>query len=138
MEAESEPGISERYEKTSPWPLVVVLGLVLSEIGILFNFYPVAVGGLIMFVASVSGIIYEAGYVVSPWRLLSGLGAALIVVGLLIVSTQVDGGVSAYVSQTAIENGISQRGFTIAATGATIAVAGVVLPQVVGSGETNQ
>ncbi|WP_336136802.1 DUF7541 family protein [Natronomonas amylolytica] len=130
MEAEPEPGISERYEKASAWPLVVVFGLVLSEIGILFNLYPVSVAGLIMFVGSVAGIVHEAGYVVRPWRLLSGLGVALVVVGMLIVSTQVDGGVSAYLSQAAVANQISQRGFTIGATGAVVAVAGVVLPRV--------
>lgn len=134
MKAESEsepsPGISERYEKTSPWPIVIVVGLVLSEVGILFNLYPVAVGGLVLFVASVSGIVNEAGYVATPWRLLSALGAVLVVVGLLIVSTQVAGGISAYVSQAAIENSISQRGFTIAATGVVIAAAGFVGPRV--------
>ena len=55
---------SERYDKTSPWPIVVVLGVVFSELGILFNVYPVAVAGLVVFVGSVSGIVDEAGYVV--------------------------------------------------------------------------
>jgi hypothetical protein len=130
MEAEPEPGISERYEKASAWPPVVVFGLVLSEIGILFNLYPVSVAGLIMFVGSVAGIVHEAGYVARPWRLLSGLGVALAVVGMLLVSTQVDGGVSAYISQAAVTNQVSQRGFTIAATGAVVAIAGAVLPRV--------
>ncbi|MFT4884192.1 MAG: hypothetical protein ACI8U4_001705, partial [Natronomonas sp.] len=115
---------------TSAWPLVVVFGLVLSEIGILFNLYPVSVAGLIMFVGGVAGIVNEAGYVARPWRLLSGLGVTLVVLGMLVVSTQVDGGVSAYLEQAAVTNQISQRGFTIAATGAVVAVAGVVLPSV--------
>ena len=130
MEGESRPGLSEEYTKSSPWPLVVVLGLVLSEVGILFNLYPVSVGGLVLFVGSVSGIVHEAGYVASPWRLLSALSAALVVVGLLVVSTQVDGGLSAFRSQAAVDNGVSQRGFTIAATGAIMAVAGLVVPRV--------
>ena len=130
MEAEPEPGISERYEKTSPWPIVIVIGLVLSEIGILFNLYPVAVGGLVLFVGSVSGIVSEAGYVVTPWRLLAGLGATLTVIGLLIVSTQVDASASAFVSQAAVENAISQRGFTIAATGIVLTAAGLAAPRV--------
>lgn len=134
MEAESEPepesALSERYAKSSPWPVVVALGLVVSEIGILFGLYPVAVAGLVMFVGSVSGIVYEAGYVASPWRLLSGLGVALVAVGLALVSTQVDGGISAYVAQVSVENGVTLRGFTIAATGAILALAGVVVPRV--------
>lgn len=133
MEAESEPepesALSERYAKSSPWPVVVALGLVISEIGILFGLYPVAIAGLVMFAGSISGIVYEAGYVASPWRLLSGVGVALVVVGLALVSTQVDGGVSAYVAQASVENGVTLRGFTIAATGAIVAVAGLVAPR---------
>lgn len=121
---------SERYDKTSPWPIVVVLGVVFSELGILFNVYPVAVAGLVVFVGSVSGIVHEAGYVVSPWRLLVGLGAALAVLGGVIVSVRFDGGLSASVFAAAAADGILQRGLTIAATGAVVSVAGVVLPRV--------
>jgi hypothetical protein len=121
---------SERYDKTSPWPIVVVLGLVLSELGILFNVYPVAVAGLVVFVGSVSGIVDEAGYVVSPWRLLVGLGAVLAVLGGIVVSLRVDGGLSASVFAAAAADGVLQRGLTVAATGAVVAVAGIVLPRV--------
>lgn len=121
---------SERYDKTSPWPIVVVLGVVLSELGILFNVYPVAVAGLVVFVGSVSGIVNEAGYVVSPWRLLVGLGAVLAVLGGGIVSVRFDGGLSASVFAAAAADGILQRGLTIAATGAVVSVAGIVLPRV--------
>jgi hypothetical protein len=130
MEGESRQGLSEEYAKSSPWPVVVVVGLVLSEVGILFNLYPVSVGGLVLFVGSVSGIVDEAGYVASPWRLASGLGVALVVVGLLVVSTQVDGGASAYLAQAAVDNGISRRGFTVAATGGVVAVGAAVLGRV--------
>ncbi|MFW5964716.1 MAG: DUF7541 family protein [Natronomonas sp.] len=133
MEAESEPepesALSERYAKSSPWPVVVALGLVVSEIGILFGLYPVAVAGLVMFAGSVSGIVYEAGYVASPWRLLSGLGIVFVALGLALVSTQVDGGLSAYLAQTSVENGVTLRGFTVAATGAIITVGGIVAPR---------
>lgn len=132
MEADTEDErMADRYHKTSPYPVVIALGLVLSEIGILFNFYPVAVGGLLLFVGSVSGIVHEAGYVTSPWRLGRWLGAVLVVVGLLVVSTQVDGGVSAYLTQLSVQDGITQRGFTIAATGLFVTVAGFVFPRVV-------
>lgn len=130
MEGESRSGLSEEYAKASPWPVVIVLGLVLSELGILFNLYPLSVGGLILFVGSVAAIVEEAGYVASPWRLLGGLSVALVAFGLLIVSTQIDGGVSTYLSQAAVNNSISQRGFTIAATGAVVAVASLVLPRI--------
>lgn len=140
MEAEPESGVSERYEKTSAWPLVVALGLTLSEIGILFNLYPVAVGGLVMFVGSIAGIVDEAGYVARPWRLLSALGVTLAVLGTLVVSTQVDIlgafaqtsplGALGDIVRTSVANSITQRGVTIAATGVVVAVAGVVVPRV--------
>ena len=123
---------SERYDKTSPWPIVVVLGLVLSEFGILFNVYPVAVAGLVVFVGSVSGIVDEAGYVASPWRLLVGLGAVLAVAGGALVWVRFDGALSAPASvlSAAATDGVLQRGLTIAATGVVVSVAGVVLPRV--------
>ena len=130
MEGESQSGLPEASSKSSAWPLVVVLGLVCSEVGILFNFYPVSVGGLILFVGGVSGIVDESGYVDAPWRLMGGLSVALVVLGLLVVSTQVDGGLAAFRSQVGADNGVSQRGFTIAATGAVMAVASVVVPRV--------
>lgn len=128
-ESDSER-MADRYDKTSPWPLVIVLGLVLSEIGILFNVYPVAIAGLVMFVGSVSGIISEAGYVASPWRLVSGLGLFLAVVGVVVIWTQLDA-VSVDAAATAVAvpaNDIVQRGVTIAATGGVLAIGGVVLP----------
>lgn len=130
MEGESRSGLPEEYTKSSAWPLVVVLGLVLSEVGILFNLYPLSVGGLVLFVGGVSGIVDEAGYVASPWRLMGALSVALVVLGLLVVSTQVDGGFAAFVAQVASPNGISRRGFSIAGTGAIMAIASVVVPRV--------
>jgi hypothetical protein len=133
MEAESEPGpgpgVSDRYDKTSPWPVVVVLGIVLSEVGILFNLYPVSVTGLLLFAGSVAGIVHEAGYVARPWRLLVGLGGSFVVVGLLVVASQVDGGVSAFLAAATLENGIVQRGYTIAATGALATLGGLLAPR---------
>jgi len=122
--------MADRYDKTSPWPIVIVLGLVCSEIGLLFNIYPVAVAGLVMFVGSISGIVYEAGYVASPWRLLVALGAVLAVLGFVLVAVRVDGGASISVVDSAASDGILQRGITVSATGVVLSIAGVVLPHV--------
>jgi len=43
------PGLSEQYRKTSPWPLFIALGVPISEIGLVFDIFPVAVGGLLLF-----------------------------------------------------------------------------------------
>ena len=56
-----EAAAPDHRDKTSPWPVVVVLGIVLSEVGILFNLYPVSVTGLLLFTGSVAGIVTEAG-----------------------------------------------------------------------------
>lgn len=120
--------MANEYDKTSPWPIVVVFGLVLSEIGVLFGVYPIAVGGLTMFVGSVSGIVHEAGYVASPWRLLSGLGAALFVAGTLVLSTQGDvTAIGTFLTATG-GNAIEQRAITVAGTGAALVAIGLLVP----------
>ena len=126
MDTESERMTD--YDKTSPWPIVLVFGLVSSEIGILFGLYPVAVGGLAVFVGSVSGIVNEAGYVTSPWRLLSGLGAALVVIGALIVSTQANPLAVEAVLAAAEASSVALRGVAIAGTGAILAAVGLLAP----------
>jgi len=122
--------MADRYEKTSPWPIVIVFGLVLSEIGVLFSVYPAAVAGLVMFVGSVSGIVHEAGYVTSPWRLVIGLGIALAILGFLLVSVRVDGVIPVSVLEAAAADGVIQRGLTVGATGVVLSLAGIVLPRV--------
>ena len=119
----------ERVDRTSPWPVVVVVGIVLSEVGILFNLYPVSVTGLLVFTGSVAGIVDEAGYVARPWRLLVGLGVTFLAVGAVVVSTQVDGGLSAYVESETLRDGIVQRGYTIAIAGGLAALGGIVVPR---------
>lgn len=71
-----QPGLSDQYTRASPWPVVVVLGLVLSEIGVLFAYEPIAVGGLVLFGGSVVGILRESQYADSLW-------APALVVGVL-------------------------------------------------------
>lgn len=75
-----EPGLSGQYPRASPWPVVVVLGFVFSEIGILFGVWPVSVGGLLLLSGSVVGILRESGYADTLWGpglLLGGLFVAL-------------------------------------------------------------
>jgi len=40
---EETPGLSEQYRKASPWPLFIALGVPISEIGLVFDIFPVAV-----------------------------------------------------------------------------------------------
>ena len=123
---DDQPGLSDQYRMSSPWPLIVVLGLVLSELGILFNVFPVAVGGLLLFVASVAGIVQESGYAERPWNLLAALGGALVVIGVILVVMQLDavtiGRLAAVVGKP---NGIVARGVAVAIAGLVALVGGV-------------
>ena len=86
---DEDPGLSEQYRMASPWPLFVALGIPISEIGILFDLFPVAVGGLLLFSGSVAGMAREAGYARSPWRALAALAAVLIILGSALALTEI-------------------------------------------------
>lgn len=87
MVEQTEQGLSDQYPRASPWPIPLVLGLVISEIGLLFDgFLPVAVGGLVLLAGSIVGILRESGFAATLHRsafavavLFAGLGAGLYV-----------------------------------------------------------
>jgi hypothetical protein len=87
---EDTPGLSEQYRKASPWPLFVALGIPLSELGILFGLFPVAVGGLLLFGGSAAGMAAESGYAQTAWRGMAGVAVVLLVLGLAFVFTALD------------------------------------------------
>lgn len=131
---EDQPGLSDQYRMSSPWPVFVVLGLVLSELGVLFGIVPLSVGGLLLFTGSIAGILTESGYTDGLWRVLGILGAVLILVGGILVGTQLQlsdpsgllsGLTAAFGAQP---NGIIVRGISIVVAGAIAIVAGAVVP----------
>lgn len=65
---DEQPGLSDEYRKASPWPVFVAFGLAIFEVGIVMALFPVAVGGLLLFVGSVVGILRESGYIADPWK----------------------------------------------------------------------
>ncbi|HMB49448.1 MAG TPA: cox cluster protein [Natronoarchaeum rubrum] len=114
-----EPGLSDQYRKSSPWPLLIALGLPLSEIGVILGLYPVAVGGLLLLLGSIAGILRETEYVGSPWPVFAGMSAVLIVVGI---------GVFFYVGGSLGLGGgaLTFDGSSLALRGLSIATAGVI------------
>jgi hypothetical protein len=102
-------GFEEGVRRVSAWPVFVALGLAISEVGIVFGVAPLAVAGLLLFAGSVAGIVHEAGYVESPWPLLAGLAAVLVVVGTALALLT--------------EGRVELRGWSIAAAGALLLVA---------------
>jgi hypothetical protein len=122
---DDQPGLSDQYRMSSPWPLIVVLGLVFSELGLLFNVFPVAVGGLLLFVGAIAGIILESGYAERPWSLLTGLGVVLCVLGALVTVTQLDSvTLDAIVDIVGQPNGIVARGVELLIAGIVAVVIG--------------
>ena len=87
---EEAPGLSDQYRMASPWPMFVALGLPISEIGILFDVFPIAVGGLLLFCGSIAGMLGESGYAATPWRALAAMGGIFLLVGALFVLPELD------------------------------------------------
>ncbi len=109
---EETPGLSDQYRKASPWPLFIALGLVLSELGLVFNVLPLAVGGLLLFSGSIAGILQEAGYIAQPW------GALAVMAGLLFVF----GGGVLY-GNTLVDVDLTLRGYGLLTSGGILLAA---------------
>ncbi|WP_435079490.1 DUF7541 family protein [Halococcus sp. AFM35] len=124
---DDQSGLSDQYRMSSPWPLIVVLGLVFSELGLLFNVFAVAVVGLLLFVGAIAGIVLESGYAERPWTLLASLGVVLCVLGVLVTVTQLDS-----VTLDALA-GVIGRPNGIVARGVELLIAGIVAV-VIGAG----
>jgi hypothetical protein len=127
MSDEVEPGLSERYRKASPWPVFVALGFVISEIGVVLGFFPITVGGLLLFGGTVAGILGEAGYVTRPSRSLVGFGVVVLAFGLLTVGLNVDPATATLAGLLDPANPFVYRGSAIASAGAILLAIGVVL-----------
>lgn len=122
---DDQPGLSDQYRMSSPWPLFVALGLVISELGILLGIIPLSVGGLLLFSGSIAGIVTEAGYTEQAWGILGGLGLVLIALGGILVATQVPSASVAALSSV-LSDLFSARPNGIAIRGISIVVAGVI------------
>jgi hypothetical protein len=81
----SEAGLSDVYQRASPWPPLVALGLVTSELGVVFGLRPVTVGGLLLFIGSIAGILTESRHITRPFHTVATLGALAAIAGLLLV-----------------------------------------------------
>jgi hypothetical protein len=88
---EETPGLSEQYRKASPWPLFIALGVPISEIGLVFDIFPVAVGGLLLFCGCIAGLLQESGYVAAPWNALGVMALLLFAAGGWVLVTNPGG-----------------------------------------------
>ncbi|CCQ32155.1 cox cluster protein [Halorhabdus tiamatea SARL4B] len=112
--------------RASPWPLFVALGFALSELGVFIGLYPVAVGGILLLGASVAGILRESRYASNLWRPIAGLGVVFVVLGGIVVATQIDPGTVEVASLLTEPNGIVGRGLSITGAGVILLAVGIV------------
>lgn len=114
---DEQPGLSSRYTKVSPWPIFIAFGIVISEIGILFNVLPVAVAGLVLLSGSIAGLAAESGYAATPWRALGVCAGVLVVLG----------GILFYVGSlpAAANTQIDERGIAILVTALLLSLGAV-------------
>jgi len=121
------PGLSDQYRKASPWPMLVALGFVISELGVLLGFFPIAVGGLLLFGGTVAGILSESEYVEQPWRSLAGIGIVLGVLGGLAVALNIGSQAIAVTTLLDPTNPFVYRGTSIFAAAVVLLVLAGVL-----------
>ncbi|SEQ56282.1 DUF7541 family protein [Natrinema salaciae] len=86
MADHSRQATTEQTDAARPWPILVALGLVGSEVGIVVDLLPVAVAGLVAFAASVAGILADAEYVDRPLTLAATFGGGFVVVGAVLAA----------------------------------------------------
>lgn len=124
---DEQPGLSDQYRMSSPWPLLVAMGLTISEVGLVWPSAPLAVGGLLMFLGSIAGILRESEYVSSPWPLFSALSVVLVALGagIYVVSGGATG-VAGALDILGSGRGVPLRGLTIAIAGVVCLVASVL------------
>ena len=80
-----ESTTSPAHTETSPWPLLVAVGLALSEVGVIIGLRPVSVAGLLLFVGTVAGILTESGYISRPALAIGAQSFVLIGIGITLI-----------------------------------------------------
>ncbi|MXV64085.1 hypothetical protein GS429_18845 [Natronorubrum sp. JWXQ-INN-674] len=107
----------------SPWPVLIALGLALSEVGIVVDLFPIAVAGLVLFAVSVTGILAESRHIANPQSLATGFGLAFVLLGSVLY---VLGTGSLSVAAADDLTGLASRGLAIAVAG-VVTIAGTAI-----------
>ncbi|WP_436347750.1 DUF7541 family protein [Natronorubrum sp. FCH18a] len=124
MTADHSSANDRERTTASPWPILVALGLVLSEVGIVVDLFPIAVGGLVLFAASVAGLLAESNHVSSQWSLATGFGVLLVVAGSALYALGT-GALAVPAADGLV--GLASRGLAIAVAGAVTVVGSVIV-----------
>lgn len=123
----TEPtGVPGTDELMSAWPPLVALGLVVAELGIVLNLVPVSIGGVVLFGASVAGILTDADMIRTPWYAASVLGVVFVLLGIGLVWTQLSAVTPGHVLAVATGDPIAIRGSAVALGGLVLVGGGIL------------
>lgn len=85
MAERTEQGLSDQYTRASPWPIPLVLGVVVTELGLVFEgLVPVAVAGMLLFATCVVGITRESQFADTLWAPAMAVSVLFVVVGAIL------------------------------------------------------
>lgn len=115
--------------KASAWPPFVALGLMLGEVGVVLNVFPLAVGGILLFGGSVAGILTDAAFTETPWSSMAILGSVFAVIGAAIWTNELSMITAEALLTVDTPTGIAVRGVAILLGGVlmvALAVGGIV------------
>lgn len=121
------PALENSRPRNSPWPPLVAVGLALAEVGVLFGWAPLAVGGVLLFGGSAAAAVADAGYAASPWGPLRAIGGLLAAAGALVwlAGAGQPDSVRALVRAPATD-GVALRGATVVVGGALLVAVGAL------------
>lgn len=109
----------------SPWPILVALGIMIGEFGVLFGIVPVAVGGVLLFGWGSAAIARDAGFTPSVWQPLAGVGLVLGGLGLCVWGLRTTGLSPDAFLAAASTDAIAVRAAIVTVASVGLAVAGV-------------
>jgi len=113
-------------DASSPWPLLVALGIAVGEVGVLFGLVPVAVGGVVLFGGSAASVLREAGFAQSAWRPLALVGASIGVASLLVWVFQTGAVEPGALRRAAATDGIAVRAVVVLVAAILLLLAGLL------------
>lgn len=118
--------MADAPRRSSPYPILVALGLAVGEVGVLFGLVPVAVGGVLLFGGAAAGVARESGVAGSTWRALAAVGATIGTASLLVWGLRADAWAPAAFRAAAAADGIAVRAAVVVGAAVLLVGAGLL------------
>ena len=110
----------------SPWPILVAVGLAVSELGVFVGSVPMAVAGVILLGGAGAGLAHDAGYGDSPVGPLLVAGALFVLLGGVALAYTASGLTVPALVAAPGTNGVARRGLAILVAGGLLVGTGIV------------